>query len=128
MDNLPTIHPIDLTNLGVVKEMDLSPFIGTTAYYKSSPFSPVIHTDGVQYFCDTAGAHWFKDIVVSEYATLPETILKIDLIVANGKATINVEDGDCKRIKQRKIDFTDCPSGTYEFFFIDGVFMLTSEY
>lgn len=111
--------------------MNLNQFTGTEQYYKSNMFVPkMVHTDGVQYFCEQASAYWFLDIVATEVYPLQEVdyFLSITLAVHDGKATITVEDGDCEVLFEKNIEFTDCPEGSYEFFLTDNVLMLTSEY
>ena len=110
--------------------MELSQFYGTENYYKSNPFVPkMLHTDGVEYFCREGGAYWFLDIVATEIFPLlaKEPFIKIVLVSHNDTASIFAEDGNCKEIFVKNIEFTDCPSGTYEFFLADNVLMLTSE-
>ena len=109
---------------------ELSQFTGTEYFHRSSPFSKMVHTDGVKHFCDRAGAYWLLDIIASEYAPLLKNVpfQSISLIVNHQKADISVEDGDCKTIKTKHLDYTDCPTGLYRFFLVDNVLMLTSEY
>jgi hypothetical protein len=111
--------------------LDLSQFTGTEAYHRTFLFNPdLVHTDGVQYFAETAGCYWFLDIVATEFYPLTEhePFLSIQLVVEDGIADICVEDGDCKVLKQKHIAHTDCPDGLYKFFLTDNVLMLTSEY
>ena len=111
--------------------LDLSQFTGTEAYHRTFVFSPKLkHTDGVQYFAEQAKAFWFLDIVATEIYPFSDKypFMTIYLIVKDGKAEIIVQDGDISRLMQRQIEFTDCPEGTYEFFLMDDVLMLTSEY
>ena len=114
-------------------KLDLSQFYGTENYYSTFMFAPkLVHTDGVQYFADNAGngAYWFLDIVATEIypLTKKDPFLAINLKAEDGEATISVEDGDLKLLFSKHIAHTDCPSGLYEFFLTDNVFMLTSEY
>jgi len=93
-------------------------------------FAPkLVHTDGVQYFADEAGAYWFLDIIATEYYPLQkeDPFLSIYLMVRNGKARITCQDGDLKVLRHRDIS-TDCPDGEYSFYLVDNVLMLTSEY
>jgi hypothetical protein len=111
--------------------LDLSQFTGTEAYHRTFLFNPnLVHTDGVQYFAETAGCYWFLDIVATEFYPLlaKEPFLSIKMIVADGKAKISVEDGDLNILKSKNISHTDCPDGEYAFFLTDNVLMLTSEY
>jgi hypothetical protein len=111
--------------------LDLSQFTGTEAYHRTFMFNPkLVHTDGVQYFADTAGCFWFLDIVATEIfeLTKKEPFLAINMLVEDGQAKIAVEDGDLGLLFSKHIEHTDCPSGLYEFFLTDNVLMLTSEY
>jgi hypothetical protein len=111
-------------------QIDLSGFYGTSAYHKSSLFSKMVHTDGVESFCKQASAYWFLDICSTEIQPLldREFFLSIKLIVANDNAEIFVTDGDDNPVFKKEIEYTDCPQGLYEFFLTDNVLMLTSEY
>ena len=125
------LHGLFITNLCKGNNMELNQFTGTEQYYKSNMFVPkMVHTDGVEYFCEKASAYWFLDIVATEIFGLQEVdyFLSITLAVQDGKATITVEDGDCEVLFEKNIEFTDCPEGSYEFFLTDNVLMLTSEY
>ena len=118
--------------MNTATKLDLSHFTGTEQYWRTNKlFAPdMVHTDGVQFFADTAHAYWFLDIVATEYFPLlkKEPFLSIQLAVEDGIADICVEDGDCEVLMQKHIEFTDCPDGLYKFFFTDNVLMLTSEY
>jgi hypothetical protein len=111
--------------------LNLSQFCGTTQYHRTFMFTPkLVHTDGVQYFAETAGCFWFLDIVATEVypLTKKEPFLAINMLVEDGQAKIAVEDGDLGLLFSKHIAHTDCPSGLYEFFLTDNVLMLTSEY
>lgn len=109
--------------------MNLSQFCGTENYYKSSMFAPkMMHTDGVQYFCEEGGAFWFLDIVSTEIYPLPNPFISIVLVSHDNHASIFATDGNEKEIFTKHIEYTDLPSGTYQFFLTDNVLMLTSEY
>jgi hypothetical protein len=111
--------------------IDLSQFTGTSAYHRTFMFTPqLVHTDGVQYFAETAGCFWLLDIIATEFYPLTKTepFLSITLLVRNGKATLTCQDGDLKVLRHKDISHTDCPDGEYEFFLTDNVLMLTSEY
>ena len=110
---------------------NLLQFYGTENYYKTFLFNPRLkHTDGVQYFAETAGCYWFLDIVATDIFALTkkEPFLSIVLQAKNGSANIFIENGDCEVLETRTIEHTDCPDGEYAFFLTDDVLMLTSEY
>jgi hypothetical protein len=112
-------------------KLDLSQFTGTEAYHRTFLFNPnLVHTDGVQYFAETAGCYWFLDIVATEFYPLlaKEPFISIYLMVFDGQAKITVQDGDLNIIKKKSISHTDCPDGEYSFYLTDNVLMLTSEY
>ena len=111
-------------------KIDLSGFHGTSAYHRSSMFSPMVHTDGVESFASQAHAYWFLDVVSTEIYPLLERefFLSIKLVVVNDSASIFVTDGDDNPVFKKEIEFTDCPQGIYEFFLTDNVLMLTQEY
>jgi len=110
-------------------ELNLSQFTCTDNYWRH-PFSKSVYTDGVKYFADKAKAYWFLDIVFTEYDILQRAngFIVIKLTVNDGKADINVTDGNDFTMKSRHIDFTDCPEGDYTFFFTNNVLLLNSEY
>lgn len=112
-------------------KLDLSQFTGTEAYHRTFMFTPkLVHTDGVQYFADNAGAYWFLDIVATEiYPLLRQyPFISLKFVSTGSRGAIHIEDGDCNTIKVRRIEHTDCPEGQYDFFLTDDVLMLTSEY
>jgi len=108
----------------------LNGFTGTERYWRSCMFAPkLVHTDGVQYFADNAGAHWFLDIIGTEFFKgFADDFLSITLVSKDGKACITVTDGDENDLRTKDIEFTDCPEGIYKFFLTNNVLMLTSEY
>ena len=111
--------------------LNLSQFCGTTQYHRTFMFTPkLVHTDGVQYFAETAGCFWLLDIIATEIYPLTKNdpFLAINMLVEDGQAKIAVEDGDLGLLFSKHIAHTDCPSGLYEFFLTDNVLMLTSEY
>ena len=107
----------------------LSQFTGTEHHYLE-PLSLMKYTDGVKYFAESAGAYWFLDIVFSEFSQLQRSIgfLSITLDVHDNQATISSTDGNDFEVKGRSIEYTDCPDGTYKFFFYNDVLLLQSEY
>ena len=110
---------------------ELAQFTGTEEWYRHSINRSVTYTEGVQYFAEKAGCYWLLDIL----ATQPE-ILKQAEEFANIKFTahedltgnLRVSDGNGNEVYHKKIGYTDCPTGTWEFFFYNNVIMLPSEY
>lgn len=111
--------------------INLSGFTGTEQYHKTFLFNPnLVHTDGVQYFADQAGAFWLLDIIATEIYpfTSQHDFLAITMDVKDKKAKLVVDDGNDNWIFQKNIDFTDCPDGEYRFWLTGNVLMLPSEY
>ncbi len=115
--------PQDLRN-------DLAQFTGTEYWHRCALNPACLYTDGVEYFVEQAGAYWFLDILATEFFELQHKagFLNIWLKVRGNQADIVIEDGDYNVLKEKHIDFTDCPEGDWQFFFTDNVILLTSEY
>ncbi len=109
---------------------DLQNFTGTESWYSHKLMHETVYTEGVKYFADHAGAYWFLDIVDTELFPLQKEhgFLSITMTVANEQALITATDGNETTLWDKQISFTDCPDGTYRFFFTDNVLLLTSEY
>lgn len=111
---------------------ELGGFTGTTQWYKHW-LRKLLYTDGVQFFAEEGGqngAYWFIDIVATEYhPMLPKhPFLLIRLIVADKQATILVENGNGKALKEKAIDYTDMQPGEWRFYLTDDVLLLPGEY
>lgn len=111
-------------------ESYLAQFTGTENWYRHHFVKDVTFTDGVKGFAAQAGAWWFVDDCIIEYAPLMRQhgFLLIVLNVANDQADITVDDGNDHVLAERHIPYTDCPAGTYRFYFTDNVLLLPSEY
>lgn len=107
---------------------NLQQFIGTEYYHRLSILK-VLATDGVRYFCDKAKAYWLFDEIAS-FITFktkePFVVVKINC--ADNKCTILYEDGNCKKLHEEKIPYTDLPEGEWKFYAIDKIVLLPSEY
>lgn len=95
---------------------------GTESYTRYGLFNKILLTDGVVMFAEKAGCFWFLDEVTlmlkKMFQKAPnEYLFTITLKVKNEKARIIVTDGDCKKLIEKRIAFTDCPSGDWKFFF-----------
>jgi hypothetical protein len=109
---------------------DLSAFIGTENWHRHALNKQMLLTDGVKYFADQAGAHWFLDIIATEGMLLQaqRPFLAILLDVREGEADIHVTDGDGENLYKRHIHFTDAPDGLWRFYLTDNVLLLPGEY
>lgn len=119
--------PIELDNA-------LAQFYGTERWYQHGLNPEMTYTDGVKFFAENAGngAYWMLDIVASALmkiqTTQDQSFIHIALDVKDDAAVMNADDGNDNPLWQRKIEFTDCPAGYWEFYLIDGVMLLPSEY
>lgn len=116
---------------------ELAHFTGTEQWHRHALNRKVTYTDGVKYFAEKAGAYWLLDIFATELVPhcAKEGFLGIKIVVpGNAGCTIIADDGNHKIVWSRKVDYTDCPEGTWAFFMAPGgpgdtfVIMLPSEY
>lgn len=114
---------------------ELSQFIGSEQLYFNPLYRAMRYTDGVKYFANTAGAYWLLDIIGTEYH--PKTVgqrpewdyfLSIKMEVKDSEAGIRVTDGNDTTFVERRVDFTDCPEGQWNFYLTNNVLLLPSEY
>lgn len=117
-----------------IKSSDLSNLMsycyGTEHYY-TTPIHSFKYTDGVKIFCENAQSYWLLDIVNSVcrfYKRMHQDLIIIKLEVnKDNKASISFEDTYGIFFSQI-IPFTDCPEGTWMFYFNDNVFFWNGEY
>ena len=117
-----------------IKSSDLSNLMsycyGTEHYY-TNPIHSFKYTDGVKIFCENAQSYWLLDIVNSVcrfYKRMHQDLIIIKLEVnKDNKASISFEDTYGIFFSQI-IPFTDCPEGTWMFYFNDNVFFWNGEY
>ena len=118
----------------IIKSSDLSNLMsycyGTEHYY-TNPIYSFKYTDGIKTFCENAQCYWLLDIVNSVcrfYKRMHQDLIIIKLIVnKDNKASISFEDTYGIFFSQI-VPFTDCPEGTWMFYFKDNVFFWNGEY
>lgn len=128
---------------------NLSQFIGTEQYHKTT-FNPyLLFTDGMKFLFDEYQAYWLGDLINSYFPNIlrdfnenGDTFYIIDVKVTdgllNGRFTISREvDEERKIIVEQNVGYIDLPAGDYQFFMIaepqeDGklkfIVLLTNEY
>jgi hypothetical protein len=109
---------------------ELAQFTGTTKYYKSS-FGKLLLTDGIHYFRERLGAYWLIDVVESYQPMvkhIPFQLWSIDVKPDKTAVVEMREDTGLAAIVRQKISYTDFKLPQYEFYCIDGVVLLKSEY
>ena len=121
-------------------ESDLSQFTGTEHYYPHGLNRKFMHTDGVNYLAENAGAYWLIDLIASHQSsrkvraesfqlwTLTLTGKKNPMAVAECRA-----DTNAPVLARQEIEFTDFPLKSVKLYCVDGgdgkvVLMLPSEY
>jgi hypothetical protein len=101
---------------------DLRHFTGSMDLYKQPDFlGGLLYTEGVQHFCEKAGAYWFLDIISTEIHSIHNQSYDafITLTVADSQAWITVTDGDDNVYYTRKIDYTfSCVISQFCHFFL----------
>jgi hypothetical protein len=87
-----------------------------------------LFTDGVLAVAEKAGAFWLIDVVMSYRR--PEHFQVWTLTVTGSKCVVEMKlDSKTDKVQVRqRIGYTDFPEGVYEFWMVDGVLMLPSEY
>ena len=109
---------------------ELAQFTGTERYYRST-FGGLLLTDGVHYLRERLECYWLIDIVESyqpELKNVPIQLWNIDK-KKNDSAIIEArEDIGLDALVSQKIPYTDFKLDSYEFFCIDKVVLLKSEY
>ena len=110
----------------------LKEFTGTENYYKI-PFSKVVYTDGINKLINSCGCWWLISdlgIEISDNSKFQKPFLIVGLKVnEDGTAELTIkEDSDLKPIYFKKYTFTDFPLKEFEFYLVNNVFLLKSEY
>lgn len=112
----------------------LSQHIGGGDQYMHQLVRSVQYTEGARDFFINAGngAYWMLDILATEpdiRAEAKRGFANVLLKVEGSRAVITVDDGnDSPPVFKRDIEFTDCPEGDWQFYFIENVILLPSEY
>ena len=89
------------------------------------------YTDGVKEFAQKAEAYWFIDevgVFLTKNPNFRSEFLSITLKVTGNKADILFKRDTHDVVYKKHIAFTDCPEGTWEFFYTDKVLLWNSEY
>lgn len=108
---------------------ELDQFTGTEHYYK---FHGMMLTDGIKYMAEKCKAFWLLDIVWSwqnRYAKEHFQIWTLEVKEDKSALIYMRTDSDKPKLVQQETEFTDFPIvGTFEFYVIDRVVLLKSEY
>lgn len=113
-------------------ERNLGQFIGTERYY--SHWTKAIRwTDGIQFLCVEAGAFWLMDVVASHFIyekvrNAPFQLWRIEVNPDNTAIITMKEDTGRPELVYQEIPFTDFALKEFEFYCIDRICLLKSEY
>lgn len=107
---------------------ELDQFTGTDGYHEY--IGGLVLTDGIKYMATKCGAFWLLDIVASYQHKLKNENFQLWKIeVADGKGVVTCRaDSNTPNLVRQRIPYTDFPCAAFEFYCIDGVILLKSEY
>ena len=112
-----------------MKELNLSQFTGTEHWHRH--MCNTSYTDGIKYLADEAKAYWLLDVVASYQLKHKDKPFQIWKLTVNKDKTAVVtmkEDSNKPVLVEQKIEYTDFPLDEIEFYCIDGIMLLKSEY
>ena len=101
--------------------MDLSQFTGSETWYRWSPLSQVIASEGMMHVAETAGAYWLLDAIASHEEHNPELLAACEdasfdylhfwyLEVSDGQAVLScARDKGEEPVVVQRIEYTDFP-------------------
>ena len=117
---------------------ELSQFICTDHYFYNPINHNIQYTDGAKFFFENAGggAYRLLDILLTQPEILnplkTEHFLVVQLAVTDDMRAVltvaNDTGSDATVYYRREFEFTDCPTGEWWLYMIDGVILLPSEY
>lgn len=127
-------------------EAALSGYIGTEHYHTSPTFGArgLRYTDGIRKMAELAGAYWLLDTIhaaAMEHPQFKASFWAVRMESQDDKGrlliTFDFRDDGTPIDAQGNVgqadftqdfDFTDFPAGVFNFYILDGVILLTSEY
>ena len=113
-------------------QAELAQFTGTENWYRHSLARNVHYTDGMLFVAERAGAYWLIDEIAlaqrDEPALRGEEFQVWTLTVDGKAAVLRCEDGNGRRLLEKRIEYTDFPEPGIKLYCTDGVIMLPGEY
>lgn len=109
---------------------ELEQFTGTTQYYRSG-MGGLLLTDGAHYLRERLNCYWLIDIVESYQPQLRDKRFQLWSIQVHKDKSALVEmreDSGLEPLVKQALQYTDFKLKQYEFFCIDRVVLLKSEY
>jgi hypothetical protein len=117
-----------------LKTSDLSQFTGSEHWYRHGINRKVLFTDGAKHVADTGGAWWLIDEIalIQPYeqavAAEPFQVWTLKVNKNDDTAILTCEDGNYKKVYEKKIPFTDFPLDEITLWFADNTIYLPSEH
>jgi len=113
---------------------NLNQFTGTEQWYRHPLCRRYTYTDGVKYVAEEGSAYWLIDDILI-HTSCTKKLKDQDFLVwklirneeGNG-AKLICEDGDYNRLFCTESEFTDFPLKSIEFYLINNILLLPSEY
>lgn len=113
-------------------EANLREFSGSQQFYRHGLMRAVIHTEGVQYLAESAGAHWLIDAIVSHQldAKVARQEFQVWRLQRNDDDTwtLSCTDGNEVGVCVQQIGWSDFPLPSIELWFTNSTLLLPSEY
>lgn len=109
---------------------ELETFTGTTKYYRSS-LGLMLLTEGMHYMRERTGGYWLVSLVESYQPALKKVPFQLWSVQVwpNRSATVEVrEDKGLDALIVQNIAYTDFKLKMFDFYVVDRVAMLRSEY
>jgi len=110
---------------------NLPQFYGSEQFYKLSPFSQIVATDGVKYVADSCDSYWLVTDILAfqlEPKVKKEGFQVWKLSVKDNSGTLTCEDGNGNVVYKNEGINTDFPLDEITLWVTDGVILLPSEY
>jgi len=109
---------------------ELAQFTGTTQYHRSS-FGRLRLTDGIHYLRERLDCYWLIDVVESyqpQFHNVPFQLWGINVKPDRSALVEMREDTGLEPLVRQEIPYTDFKLPQYEFYCVEGVVLLKSEY
>lgn len=109
---------------------ELEKFIGSEQYFKSG-LGGLKLTEGINYLRNKVNCYWLIDIVESyqnKLKDIPFQLWRIEVKEDKSAVVTCKEDIGQPNLVEQKIEYTDFPLKEFEFYCIDKVVLLKSEY
>lgn len=105
---------------------------GTDKFYRH-PLFGYVYTQGIKSMADAMGAYWLLDAIFSykrkeSFQLWTLNVGKNDKTGVMGASLTMQEDTHAPVLVCQEIEYTDFPSGLWEFYFIDGTLLFPCEY